>query len=356
VIETVSALRLFTAAALLWNGLGLSQVPASEPAPVASSRRAEQWTTFDSKLALAVNVPRGDGTYSVGYTPTPDGRGVPVNPATRWRVRPAKRQRSGYSSAYEEHLFDPAQMEALADDLVRGCVPGLSLFKCDRVRDADLAPLAKARHLRLLDLGHGFDGPVLTDAALSVVGQLPELEDLDLSGQSGIKGRSFPGLSGCQKLRRLDLSPTGVDDDAIATFPELAELRALRVGSDALRGESMIMLRSCPRLVFLGLSGRRLVDEALRQIGRLPHLIALELDQFPEITDTGLLALAGSKTLRVIWVRNRWRPEEVRITPAGVAELRRKLPGAVVVYTKDDEAKYRHTAADPDLWWSGALP
>ncbi len=58
-------------------------------------------------------------------------------------------------------------------------MPALSLAGCTRLRDADLAPLLRLRHLRQLDLS-GCDG--LTTAALARVGELPALAWLRTDG------------------------------------------------------------------------------------------------------------------------------------------------------------------------------
>lgn len=116
-------------------------------------------------------------------------------------------------SREEKVEFDPADMDALAADLVRACVPALSLVGCSRVRDEDLLPLTRARDLRSLALGCGFDGPALTDAVWPIIAQMPELEDLDLFRQYAIAGRGLASLSACQKLRLLRLScPRLVDE------------------------------------------------------------------------------------------------------------------------------------------------
>src|SRR6185436_16560402 len=77
-----------------WPTRVLSQdATATKGAPTS---RESKRISFDSPLPLAVQVPRGDGTFDVHYTPTRDGHGISIDPSTRWIVRPAPREEQSW--------------------------------------------------------------------------------------------------------------------------------------------------------------------------------------------------------------------------------------------------------------------
>lgn len=114
----------------------------------------------------------------------------------------------------------------------------------------------------------------------------PELTSLIL-GEMPIGDELFPHLTGLSKLESLNLAYTNVSSG----FDQLAHL--------PLRD---VRLEGC----------RRLNDESMRQLARIPTLRQLEVQMTP-ITDAGVQAVAGLP-LEVFWAGG-------RVTDAGIQAL-----------------------------------
>jgi hypothetical protein len=102
------------------------------------------------------------------------------------------------------------------------------------------------------------------------------------------------------------------------------------------------------RVVRLVLEGKQVTDEALDEVGCLPHLKKLSLHN-SSVTDAGMLKVRQCRRLQNLGVtntyvtdrglgyvaqmpslRNVWVCETDKLTPRGIASLRRVLPGVKV--------------------------
>jgi Leucine-rich repeat (LRR) protein len=228
----------------------------------------------------------------------------------------------------------------------------LSLWRCDKLTDAALAPLAKLKGLRELNLGAtnvGDDGLAaleqladlerlvlantpITDKALAHIGKLTKLKSLDLSS-TGVTDAGMQELAALQQLETLSLAATGVTNVGLSDVAKLKGLTALdleetRVGeplddSDAAQ-EGLATLGRLPQLRRLLLSLTLVDDWAVAQLDRLPAIEELDL-WGTAITDASVEPLARMKTLKQLGL------VATQLSPAALAQLQQALPQTKIV-------------------------
>ncbi|MEZ6037894.1 MAG: hypothetical protein R3F29_10465 [Planctomycetota bacterium] len=221
--------------------------------------------------------------------------------------------------------------------------------------DDDLRLLDALANLRQLDLSfdHGFGRAgleriascrtlskltlrgcqQLTGADLAVLGQMTELEELDLGLIDGINWRSGTAAVDAEEAavlerahRVADRIGMGPTDDTLRGLARLERLRVLHLdGAHYLTADGMQQLAACGALRELQLFGCRLADPkwlaSLPQLATLrvcgdyrddfcaalardvPGLRELDVSACYEITDRGVVALAGLRRLRVLELR-----------------------------------------------------
>ena len=139
----------------------------------------------------------------------------------------------------------------------------------------------------------------------AIANACPNLTTLECAAVSQFTDTGFGALArNCHLLERLDL-----EECVLITDATLSALSAC-----------------CPRLEFISLSHCELItDEGIRQLGMAPcsseHLIVLELDNLPLITDASLDHLVSCHNLQRIELY-----DCQLITRAGIRRLRNHLP------------------------------
>ncbi len=186
--------------------------------------------------------------------------------------------------------------EALERVAALDFVTGLRLANSRELTGAGLRHLSRMPQLEHLEL-NGHPGSTLTDRALEVLRDLPNLRTIALAWQSGITDEGAANLRFCDRLEAVDLmgSPTG--DGAIAALrakPNLTRFRSGKLVTDA----GLALLRHFPRLA--------LPD------GETAHLLVD--GPFTDAGVASLAALPGIGELDLFW-------HTVRITSAAFAHL-----------------------------------
>jgi hypothetical protein len=191
--------------------------------------------------------------------------------------------------------------DATVRELARATgVGGLRLFRCRAVTDDGVQALAGMPALESLSLSRA---DRVTDAGLAALADAPRLRTLDLDGAARVGDAGVRELTRSKTLTGLSLSGTGVTAAGVRAFA-------------ADRGD---------RLRHLGLAGTDATDHLIADVCRAaPRLWSLDLNQCKGVTDGSVDRLAGLTDLRVLVVFN------TSITPPGVADLRRRLPGCDV--------------------------
>ena len=181
----------------------------------------------------------------------------------------------------------------------------LNLSSCASLSDAALHHLAGVSTLQLLQLEAL---PKVTDAGVQHLEKLPSLRWLSLAGCTHLKGPGFAtSLSRLgSRLHRLDLSKVAcLDDDALSALSSaLTELRALRLGwCYRLTSRALTSLANLPRLTALDLAHTRLDDAALCQLSQcLTRLRELSL-RGCAVSDAGLARCRGFSRMESLSLR-----------------------------------------------------
>jgi len=194
----------------------------------------------------------------------------------------------------------------------------------------DMEPLATTTGLRSLALGEGAD-----DTAMQCVVAMPMLEELDLR-YAQVTDKGLQQVSRCRKLRHLRLGP-GTTDRGLREVAKLA-LHSLDVQGAEITGSALELVVPtqvrCLRLEYISdecaaalrrlehlryLKVRGITDRAIKQLPALSGLLVLDLSQ-TSVTDAAATDLARLSSLHHLVLC------DTRMTPQGVAALRRSLP------------------------------
>ena len=168
----------------------------------------------------------------------------------------------------------------------------LVLDGCTAITATGIAHLtAHAPSLTRLGLA-GLD--TLDDTALSHVGKLGRLVELNLSKCTGVTSCGLRALRGLAHLRVLGLSRCiGLDDDCAMTLGNLPALETLDVGGCLFSDRALTSLSINTSLRFLRLTAcHRIGGEGLAQLSRMPALRTLVLGHLPCVFANDILHLA----------------------------------------------------------------
>ena len=113
-----------------------------------------------------------------------------------------------------------------------------------RLTGADVAILAKAAHLRGLQLGNC--GQTLTDADFAVLAAHPNLELLQITEVSGLSDTLFVHLAEMRNLELLHLHGEGLTDAGLNRLPDLPRMKTLYLAGTQASGTILEKLRGAP--------------------------------------------------------------------------------------------------------------
>jgi len=190
-------------------------------------------------------------------------------------------------------------------------------------------------NLRTLDLSSAKIGDNPADwSGLAVLGELPQLDGLRLSG---VRDDALAALPQMDSLRRLDLTCSTITGSGFAELARFPNLRELALDRFTVTDEGLAQLRHVPQLhdlhldttpfrgdgfswMYPGSHGRTAADvtftnEGLRHLKHMPNLRVLFLNEVG-VTDAGLAHLQHVESLEVLAMQN------ARITDAGLVHLR----------------------------------
>jgi len=219
------------------------------------------------------------------------------------------------------------------------------------VTDEGMAALAKMKSLEDLDIS----SPHVTDAGMEKLAQCPHLKFLNL-GRCPVTDRGLARLAKLKTLTKLSLRRTQVTGSGLTVLKELPLLTELNVhyidfgeaGMAHLAG-----LKSLERLWIYAPEGK-ITDDDLADLSRVTSLKNLQISVHDSsqslITDQGLAHLANLKALESLNIHScqkvtdaglrhfeglaslkRLRLDFSRITKAGIARLKARIPGVEVI-------------------------
>ena len=223
-----------------------------------------------------------------------------------------------------------------------------------RISDEGLLHLRPARQIRDLNLLYAEQ---ITDLGLNAVKGWTKLKRLNVRG-TRISDPTLAIVGQLHQLESLDIANTGITDKGLDSLVPLTQLKHLALGRPRFSQEALSMLRLLTTLESLDLSGpsglartqrserggvppgigelkelrvlrlgHSVVDaEDLRSLAEsLPKLEKLGLEACTRVDDAALKVIAGWKSLRYVDV------QDTKATRAGVDELKRARPDVVVL-------------------------
>ena len=144
---------------------------------------------------------------------------------------------------------------------------------------------------------------LLTDATLLTLGDLSNLDVLDLSSCSGFTASGFAPLGRLEKLRTLNLQRTAAGDEMVAALSSVPRIEGLRFGSPNLTDAGFEHLAKLFSLKYLYIENCLATDEGIRHLGRINRLEQLDIGASGMI-GTGLGPLTELPELRDVRLRS----------------------------------------------------
>lgn len=200
----------------------------------------------------------------------------------------------------------------------------VSLALCDSLESLSLAgaevtgtgldALLMLPNLKTLSFGVYNSGAPIDDKGMKVIGQLPNLEDLNLSA-TRVTDEGFQYIQNLKTLKNLTLDYTVITDSGLqylVGLDELSKLRFQRENGAGLGDEAAKHLSRLPKLSDLTVDWN-LTSEGIAHLSNAPALKDLSLGH--TTTDEDLAEVAKMTALTEFSVQN------CKITDAGIAHL-----------------------------------
>jgi len=195
---------------------------------------------------------------------------ITLDDARRWVAR---------DHGFESWVALTAYVSGLPADKRLIAARPLRLFDADRedgpeewTRDWDVA-------IELLESGRftGLDASgQMTDDLLERIAGIDQVAELALSGSDALSDAGLRSVARLPRLRRLELSGTGITDHALEIMRETSALEQLGLGATSITDDGAARLRSCERLCRIDLGGTRTGDGAIKALAGMPRLTHLK--------------------------------------------------------------------------------
>jgi hypothetical protein len=171
---------------------------------------------------------------------------------------------------------------------------------------------------RIEVLCHFEPSPVLTDAGMAHLNQLPGLRLLSIHG-ARVTDRGMVCLKGLTEMSQLDLRYNRISDAGLANLKGLTKLSMLVVNCNQITDAGLVHLKRLTKLTELDLSHTNVADAGMAQLSGLNNLSKLGLGD-TRVTDAGLAHLKTLTRLSALDV------SDTEVTEAGAKDLKRALP------------------------------
>lgn len=105
--------------------------------------------------------------------------------------------------------------------------------------------------------------------------------------------------SGREQVKSLDLTRSGISDDGLQYLTKLPELDTLNLSSTVMDGHGLAVLRSCPSLKRLKISGvLRMTPQSWEELSKVSQLEILDVSSTPNIAHTDVAKFTALSHLR----------------------------------------------------------
>jgi serine/threonine protein kinase len=222
--------------------------------------------------------------------------------------------------------------DGLADELavrLRGTRPMIAHLDSETLTTAGLGKileLPEFSELRSVFMGNDR----LDDGIFAHLAKLPRLAGMEAGACSRVTGRGIGALSACPELFGVTLDKCPLAAEAIVEMGQLPKLRYLNINQSPCDGEHIAALARL-RIQDLLVSACGIDDAGVEQLAAIETLEVLALASNP-ITDQALPPLKGLRRLRKLDLNS------TRTTAAGIADLRHALPGCEILWNGDPNA------------------
>ncbi|MFO1094970.1 MAG: hypothetical protein U0992_16935 [Planctomycetaceae bacterium] len=166
------------------------------------------------------------------------------------------------------------------------------MFTMPDNKDADLAGLAKMRHL----VGVAISNTQITDAGLAHLSDCDDLRTVSLVSCPHLSDAGLQHLLSLRGLTQLDLIATPITDNGLQTVAELTQVQSLNLDSTRITDAGLARLAGLQSLTQLGLRDTAISDAGLAHLSGLTSLYSLNLAN-TRIRGTGLEQLAALSEL-----------------------------------------------------------
>lgn len=163
----------------------------------------------------------------------------------------------------------------------------LVYVRAQAITDGEVRVLAKQSTLKHLSVSGG-----ITDASLELIGDLGNLETLEIAG-ARLTAAGLGRLAGLSKLRSLVLSNQALSDEHAKSIGRLTQLTSLSLRDSRIGSKPMEHLKCLTSLTSLDLSGTLVGDQGLKTLYGLKGLKSIELER-SMVSDKGLEELRAA--------------------------------------------------------------
>lgn len=242
------------------------------------------------------------------------------------------------------------------------------------VSDAGVEQLAALDSLKKVNLW----GDGVTDKSMSVLAQMKSLENLEISSRT-VTDAGIEKLAQCPHIKTLALQNTPITEGALSNLSKIKSLTSLSFWNTNINGKGLSVLKELPKLTDLSFMSENFAEDSTYELGQIKSIEILRL-QYPAfdlkdehlehlsnltslrnlsvtvasqhrslITDAGIAHFAKLKSLEHLWINDcsnitdeglkrfeglsslkQLRLDKSKVTMAGVARLKEKVPGVIV--------------------------
>ena len=194
----------------------------------------------------------------------------------------------------------PSISHLLAPQIARATKLKSLAMRNTLITNEGIAELKHLKSLKIIDLRVS---PLLDDAAMISLAEMPQLRAVRLNAVN-VTDKGVATLLKLPQLTELDVrNCRGVTQNGIEQLIEKKTLRTLKIGGSTINDQVLEIVARMPNLTSLSLDNCDITDAGVAVLGNLP-LVDLTLYQCANISDQGLHILASMSQLQRLTLRD----------------------------------------------------
>jgi hypothetical protein len=184
------------------------------------------------------------------------------------------------------------------------------------ITDTGVEHLAALDALKKINLR----GDGVTDKSMSVLAQMKSLENLEIMSRN-VTNAGIEKLSQCPRLKTLSLQNTPITEATLSHLSKIKTLTGLSFWNTNINGKGLSFLKELPKLTDLSFMSENFTEDSTLHIGQVKTLKVLRLQylsfDFDDKTIANLSNLVSLKTLSITV----GSPQRLLFTDAGMAHF-----------------------------------